>query len=159
MRTIRNLLVAVSLLLPLAAFPQSLSDLQAMSAEDRRIYIESMSDDERTAMQSKWRAEFEQLPEEEKAAIREQRGKNRDGKGRDREAMQKRWDAMSEEERAAMTERRHAYQQKRRAEWDAMSEDERAAAREQRAEHKGQKNRGEHDDKPGVGKSDTDPKN
>jgi hypothetical protein len=166
MRTIRNILVAASLMLPLAAAAQSLSDVQAMSKEDRRAYIESMSEDERTAMRSKWRAEFDALPEEQKAAIREQRAGNRggerrgrEGQGGDREAMQSRWDSMSEEERAAMTERRRANKEKRRAEWDAMSEEERAAAREQRGGQKGQRKGGQHDDKEGSDQSQsgTDP--
>jgi hypothetical protein len=161
MRTIRRILIAagVSLLLPIAASAQSLSEVQAMSKEDRRNYIESMSEDERSAMRSKWRAEFDQLPEEQQAAIRAQRGGNRDGKGRggDREAMQKRWNSMSEEERAAMTERRRANQEKRRVKWDAMSEEERAAARENHGGQKGQRQGGQRADKAGKAESSAEP--
>jgi hypothetical protein len=161
MRTIRKILLAssLSLLLPVAASAQSLSEVQSMSKEDRRSYIESMSEDERSAMRSKWRAEFDQLPEEQKAAIRAQRGGNRDGKGRggDREAMQNRMDSMSEEERAAMTERRRANQEKRKAQWDAMSEEERAAARENRGGQKGQRKGGQHPDKAGKPESGAEP--
>jgi hypothetical protein len=161
MRSIRKLLMAAGLclLLPVAASAQSLSDVQAMSKEDRRNYIESMSEDERSAMRSKWRAEFEQLPEEQKAAIRAQRGGNRDGKGRtgDREAMQQRWDAMSEEERTEMAERRRANQEKRRAEWDAMSEEERAAVRENRGKKNGQRKGGQRPDKADKSVSGDEP--
>lgn len=94
MRTIRRILIACSLclLLPFAATAQSLSDVQELSKEDRRAYMESMSKDERAAMRNKWRAEFKQLPEERKAAIREQR--------------RAKWESMSEEERVAAREKR-----------------------------------------------------
>jgi len=151
MRTIHKILLAscLSILLPFAAYGQSISDLQGMSPEDRRVYIESMSDDERTAMREKWRAEYENLPEEEKMAIREQRAANQKGRagGRDREAMRQRWDAMSEEERAAAKERRNAQNEKRRAQWESMSEEERAAARAKRGEQKGQRQGRQHKDK------------
>ena len=168
MRTIRNILVTASLMLPLAVAAQSFSDMQALSKEDRRAYIESMSEDERTAMRSKWRAEFDALPDEQRAVIREQRAGNRGAEGRggkgqrgDREAMQSRWDSMSEEERAAMTERRRANKEKRRADWGAMSEEERAAAREQRGGQKGQRKGRQHGDEAGANQSEsgTDPQN
>ena len=158
MRTIRNILMvcSLSLLLPIAASAQSLSEVQAMSKEDRRSYIESMSDDERSAMREKWRAEFEQLPDEQKAAIREQRqkqgaGGNR-GRGRngDREAMRQRWESMSEEERAVAKEKFRANEQERRAKWESMSEEERAAMREKRGEHKGQPQGGQHKGNSGA---------
>jgi len=159
MRTIRKILVAssLSLLLPFAASAQSLSDVQAMSKEDRRTYIESMSEDERTAMQGKWRAEFEALPEEQKAAIREQRHGNRDGanRGRDREAMQQRWESMSEEERTAARAEFRAKGDKRRAKWESMSEEERAAARGKRGEHKGQRQGGHHKGNAGAGNAES----
>jgi hypothetical protein len=155
MRTIQEILLvsSLSLLLPFAALAQSISDVQALSPEDRREYMESMSDDERNAMREKWRAEFEQLPEDQKMAIREQRAANRNGKnrGRDREAMKQRWDAMSEEERAAAKERRRAQSDKRREQWESMSEEERAAMREQRGGYKGQRQGGQHKDHAGRG--------
>jgi hypothetical protein len=157
MRTIRKILMACSLILPFAASAQSLSDMQALSEEDRRAYIESMSEDERAAMQGKWRAEFEALPKEQKAAIREQRQGHRNGeqRGRDREAMRQRWDTMSEEERSAARDRFRANGEKRRAHWESMSEEERAAAREKRGEHKGQRQGGHHKGNAGAGKADS----
>ena len=87
MRTIQEILLvsSLSLLLPFAALAQSISDVQALSPEDRREYMESMSDDERNAMREKWRAEYEQLPDDQKMAIREQRAANRGGKNRGRD--------------------------------------------------------------------------
>ena len=159
MRTIRRILIvcSLSLFFPLAASAQSLSDVQAMSKEDRRTYIESMSDDERTAMRDKWRAEYDQLSDEQKEAIRGQRAGNRGGKGRggDREAMQQRWDSMSEEERTAARDKFRANGEKRRAQWDSMSEEERAAAREKRGAGKGQRQGGQRGGKTGAGKPDS----
>jgi len=148
MRTIHKILLAssLSILLPFAAYGQSISDLQELSPEVRRTYMESMSDDERTAMREKWSAEYENLPEEEKKAIRENRAANQSGRnrGRDREAMRQRWDSMSEVERAAAKERRQGQTEKRRAQWESMSEEERAAAREQRGDRKGQRQERHH---------------
>jgi hypothetical protein len=163
MRTIQTILLVSSLsfLLPLAASAQSVSDVQALSPEDRRAYMESMSDDERNAMREKWRSEYDQLPEDQKTAIREQRAANRDGKsrGRDREAMKQRWDSMSEEERAAAKDKRRARDDERRARWESMSEEERAAAREKRGGHKGQRQNGQGKDHAGRGdaKPSTEP--
>jgi len=149
---------SLSLLLPLAASAQSLSDVQAMSKEDRRNYIESMSEDERSAMRDKWRAEYDQLSDEQKAAIRGQRSGNRNGKGRggDREAMQQRWDSMSEEERTAARDKFRANGEKRRAHWESMSEEERAAAREKRGAGKGQRHGGQRGGETGAGNPDSD---
>jgi len=159
MRTIRKILMvcSLSLLLPLAAAAQSLSDMQELSKEDRRSFMESMSADERTAMRDKWRAEFEQMSEEQKAAIREQRQGNRGAKkrGRDREAMLQRWESMSEEERTAARAEYRANGEKRRAKWDSMSEEERAAVREKRGEYKGQRPGGKHKDNSGAGRTET----
>ena len=147
----------LSLLLPVVAIAQSLSEVQAMSKEDRRSYIESMSDDERSAMRDKWRAEFEQLPEEQKAAIREQRQAKGGGgnRGRDREAMRQRWETMSEEERAAAKEKYRANGENRRANWESMSEEERAAMREQRGKHEGQRQGDHNKGNAGAGNSES----
>lgn len=102
MQTIQKILLisAISLMLPLAASAQTIQDVQAMSPEDRRAYMEAMSDDERAAMREKWRGEFDSMSDEEKQAVREKR---RSGHRADRKA---RWDSMSEEERAAAREKR-----------------------------------------------------
>jgi hypothetical protein len=135
------MIFSLSMLLPVVAMAQSLSDVQAMSKEDRRNYIESMSEDERSAMQDKWRSEYEQLPEEQKAAIQKQRQPKSGGgnRGRDREAMRQRWESMSEEERAAARDNFRANGENRRGNRESMSEEERAAMRAQRGEHKGQR--------------------
>ena len=95
--------MSLSLLLPLAVSAQSLSDLKEMSPEDRRAAYESMSDEQRTAIQDQRRAEYDSMPEEERQAMREKRSANRDGS--DREARRERWESMSEEERAGAREK------------------------------------------------------
>jgi hypothetical protein len=146
MRTIQKILLtlSLSLLLPLAASAQSIGEFQDLGPEERRAYMESMSDDERTAMREKWRSEFDNLPEEEKQAMRDKRAERRgaEGGGRDREAMRERRESMSEEERTAAREKRRASQEQRRERWDSMSDEERAAAREKYGQRKGP--RGDH---------------
>ena len=141
MRTIQKILVvsSLSLLLPFAASAQSISEIRAMSPEDRRAYMESMSEEERTVKREQWRTEFDALPDEDKEAIRNQRAAQRDGRdrNRDREAMRERWESMSDEERAVAKERRLARDEQRRARWESMSDEEKAAARARRDEHRG----------------------
>jgi len=153
MNTIQKILLVLSLglLLPAYAAAQSITEMQAMSPEERHAFMSSMSDDERTAWRDKRRAEFDSLSDEEKQAIRAQRAGNPYGRGagRNREAMKQRWDSMSEEERAAAKDRRRAMSEKRREQWESMSEEERAAARQKWGGQKGhrggqgQRNRGE----------------
>ena len=97
--------------------------------------MESMSDDERTSMRQKWRSEYDDMSEEDKATVRKRRSESRGG---DREAMRERWNAMSDDERTAAKERRRDRGGERQARWDSMSDEERATAREKRGQHKGQ---------------------
>lgn len=97
-------IAALTLLLPLAASAQSFEEIRDLSPEDRKAYMESMSDEERTAMREKWHAEYENLTDEEKQALRKERGANREAR---RAEMRERWASMSEEERAAAREKRH----------------------------------------------------
>lgn len=156
MRTIQKILVvsSLSLLLPFAASAQSISDIQALSPEDRRAYMESMSKEERAAKREQWRTEFDALPDEEKQAIRDRRAAQREGRARnrDRDAMRERWDSMSDEERAAARDRRHERDEKRREHWASMSDEEKTAARarrdEQRGERGGHRGKQRHRDRP-----------
>ena len=124
MHTIQKILVvsSLSLLLPFVASAQSISEIRAMSPEDRRAYMESMSADERSAKRQQWRSEFDALPEEERQAIREQR--------------------------AAARDRHRARNDERRARWDSMSEEEKAAARARRGERGGHHGKQHHKDRP-----------
>ena len=150
MQTIQKILIVSGLiLLPFAGSAQSITDIQNMDPDERRVFMESMLNDERTAMREKWRTEFDGMSDEEKQAIRQKRSANRGDGGRDRTAMRERWESMSDEERAQAKERRAAQGEKRRERWESMSDEERAAAREKRGEQKDQRGqRGERAEKP-----------
>jgi len=154
MHTIQKILVvsSLSLLLPLTAWAQSVSEIRAMNPEDRRAYMQSMSEEERTAKREQWRAEFDALPEAEKEAIRKQRSAQRDGrdKNRDREAMRQRWESMSDEERAAAKDRRLARDEERRTRWASMSDEEKATARARHDKQRGQRGKQRHGDRPST---------
>ena len=140
MQTIQKTLMIFGLcLLTFAVSAQSITDLQNMDREERRSFMESMSDEERSARGAKWRTEFDGMSDEEKQAIRQKRGANRGDDGRDRAAMRERWESMSDEERSQAKERRAAHSEKRRERWDSMSDEEKAAAREKRGEQDGQR--------------------
>ncbi len=104
MHKLKTLLISAGLaLLTAPVSAQSVTDLQDMTPEDRRAYLESMSDDERNAMREKWRNEVENMSEEERQAMREKRR----AKGeKNREHARERWQSMSEEERAVAREKR-----------------------------------------------------
>jgi hypothetical protein len=162
MRTIQKIFVvsSLSLLLPFVASAQSISEIRAMSPEDRRAFMESMSEEERTAKREQWRSEFDALPDAEKEAIRNRRAAQRDGRdrNRDREAMRERWDSMSDEERAVAKERRLARDEQRRARWESMSDEEKAAARARRGEQRGGGGHGGkqgHGDRPSTDKPES----
>jgi hypothetical protein len=135
MRTREKLIMVtgLSLLLPFAAAAQSISEVRALSPEDRRAYMQSMSEEERTAKREQWRAEFDALPDDQKQAMRQERSEQR---GRDREAMRERWESMSDEDRAAARDRRQARDSERRERWQSMSDADRAAARARRDERR-----------------------
>ena len=136
-------LVMAIAILPCSAFAQSIQDIQALSPEDRKAYMQSMSEDERAAMKQKWRAEYAALPAAEQQAMRDQRRANGDRRGKDREAMREQMASLSPEEReTAKTEMRakkDAKREERRARWDAMSEEERAAVVDRRKNREGGK--------------------
>ena len=71
MHTIHKFLLVggLGLLLPFGASAQSITDLEELSPEDRRNYMESMSPEEREGMREKWRSEYENLSDEDKQAF------------------------------------------------------------------------------------------
>ena len=139
MQKFRLLLLAsgLALLLPVAGYTQSVSDIAELGPEERRAYMETLSPDERAAMREKWRSEREALSDEERTALRERMAANRpEGAGnesKDRHAQRREhWESMSEEERAAKRAARAEKKAQRREKWNAMSEEERAAARSEK---------------------------
>ena len=113
-RSFTRFLAIAALLVPLGLQAQSLSDFQNMTPDERRSYLDSMSEQERQAKREEWRAERDAMSEEERAAMRDK--------------MRAQREAMSEEERRAMREQM-------RSRWEVMSDEERAAARN-RAHHR-----------------------
>ncbi len=94
-----------ALLLPLGAFAQTLTDIDALSPEDRRAYFQAMSDEERAAKREQLHKEWEALPDEQKQAMREKRNAARDER---RAAQREKWQSMSDEERQAAREKSRA---------------------------------------------------
>ena len=124
-KTLQNVIAVAALALPFSLAAQSISDMQELSPEVRKAYMDSMSEDERRAKRVEWRAEREAMSDEDRAALREQMRARHDEMRGER-------DSMSDEERAARHEERRARHEQRRADWEGLSEDERRAKREER---------------------------
>ncbi|MDJ0749615.1 MAG: DUF3106 domain-containing protein [Woeseiaceae bacterium] len=109
MQISRFVLAAALITMTLPAFAEEADELATMTPDERREYIESLSDDERNALREQLRAKRDAMSDEERQALRDER--------------RARWEAMSDEERRTARER-----MQRNA--NSMSDEERAAARE-----------------------------
>lgn len=133
----------LSLLFPVAGIAQSVGEISELSPEDRRAYMQSMSEDERKAKRAEWRAELDAMPEADRKAIRKKMAADRPERGDgNREARRERWESLSDEERAAAKAQRQEKKAQRRAAWESMSDEERAAAREKFGNKKGHRKPG-----------------
>jgi hypothetical protein len=135
--TSKRILVAMlavgALTLPLAIQAQSLTEFHNMSAEEKRAYMDSLSEQERLAKREQWRAERDAMSDEERAAMHAERMARR-------EEYRARWNAMSDEEKQEKREAMRAHREERRAMWDSLSPEERAAIRERHGgRHHGQR--------------------
>lgn len=135
-------MTALALLLPATGATQTIDDLQGLSPEDRRAYVQSLSEEERKALAEQRRERWQSMSEEEREAAREQR--------------RERWESLSDEEKAAMREQRREKRAQRREAWKGMSDEERAAARQKMRERhdgtRGHNRKPPRDDKqPGDG--------
>lgn len=122
----RFLAVALSsalLALPLALPAHSLAEFHNLGPDEKRAYMDSLSEQERQAKREQWRAERDAMSDEERAAMHAERMARR-------EEMRARWNELSEEEKQARREAMRAHREERRAMWESMSPDERAAMRE-----------------------------
>lgn len=145
-RSFTRFLAIAALLVPLGLQAQSFNDFQNLTPEERRAYLDSMSEQERQVKREQWRAEREAMSDQERAAMREQMRAHRDSMSDEerramREEMRSHWEGMSEQERQAKREQmrvhrdsmspeeRQAMHQEMRFRWEGMSEEERAAAR------------------------------
>jgi len=117
-------LSAALLALPLGLQAQSLSEFHNMSPDEKRAYMDSLSEQERQAKREQWRAERDAMSAEERATMHAERMARR-------EEMRAHWNELSEEEKQARREAMRAHREERRAMWDSMSPEERAAMREQ----------------------------
>ena len=122
-RSIAVALSAMLLTLPLALQAQSLTEFHNMSPDEKRAYMDSLSEQERLAKREQWRAERDAMSDEERAAMHAERMAKR-------EEMRAHWNALSDEEKQAKREAMRAHREERRTMWEAMSPDERAAMRE-----------------------------
>ena len=136
--SIRLVALALSsalLALPLGLQAQSLSEFHDMSPDQKRAYMDSLSEQERQAKREQWRAERDAMSDEERAAMHAERMARR-------EEMRARWNELSEEEKQARREAMRAHREERRAMWESMSPEERAAMRERHGgRHHGGKGR------------------
>lgn len=149
MKTLR-LIVALSglALLAPAAFAQSIDDLKEMSPEERREYVQGLSDEQRQALKAEQKARWDSMSDEERKAARREMNERRQ---LNRDAMRQKWDSMSDEEREAARAKRQAQREQHRETWNNMSDEEKAAARSQmreRRDHMGGQRHKKRDRKP-----------
>ncbi len=124
-RILGVMLAAAMLASPIALQAQSLTEFHNMSPEEKRAYIDSLSEQERQAKRKEWHAERDAMSDDERAAMHAERMARR-------EEHRARWNAMSDEEKQAKREAMRAHREERRAMWESMSPEERAAIRERR---------------------------
>ena len=96
----RFLAVALSsalLALPLCLHAHSLAEFHDLSPDEKRAYMDGLSEQERQAKREQWRAERDAMSDEERAAMHAERMARR-------EEMRARWNELSEEEKAARRE-------------------------------------------------------
>ena len=67
-RALAVALAAGVLVSPIALQAQSLNEFHNMSREERRAYMESLSEQERQAKREQWRAERDAMSDDERAA-------------------------------------------------------------------------------------------
>lgn len=131
-------LSGLALLIPTAGLAQVPEGLEGMTPEQRREYVEGLSEDERQALKKQLRAQWDAMSEEERAATRREQAERR---AANKEAQRKQWDAMSEEEREVARAQREAQKQKQREIWKNMSDEEKAAVRQRQRDMQGQSGR------------------
>ena len=110
MQALRSLLPIITasglaLLIPNAGLTQTPEGLEDMTPEQRRAYVQGLSDEERQALREQRRAQWDAMSNEERQSARQRRSERRNA---DREAMRQKWHSMSEEERDAARAQRKA---------------------------------------------------
>lgn len=135
LRSITTLIAAsgLALLIPAAGFAQTPEGFDNMTPEQRRDYVQGLSDEDRQAFRDQRRAQWDAMSAEEQRAARQRQSEHRNA---DREAMRQKWDSMSEEEREAARAQRMARKEKNREVWNNMSDEQKNAARQRAREHR-----------------------
>jgi len=118
--SLSSIAVAATLLLPVAAAAQSLSELQDLSPEDRRAYMDAMSPEEREAKRAELKTERDAMTPEQREAMRAER--------------RAQWDSLSDEEREARREQMRGRRAEMKERYESMSPEEREAARQARGD-------------------------
>ena len=138
MNTLRLILAAsgLALLLPSVSFADLADGLDEMSPEQRREYIENLSEEDRQKLRDQKRAEWQAMSDEERRAARQRYERNRDA---NRAAMRQNWENMSEEEREAARQQYKERKAQRREIWNNMSAEEKEVARQRMQEQRGTK--------------------
>jgi aminopeptidase N len=126
-RILGPVLACALLALPLGLQAQSFSEFHSMSPDEKRAYMDSLSEQERQAKREEWRAQRDAMSDEELAAMHAERMARR-------EQMRAQWNALSDEEKQARRKAMRAHREERRAMWESMSPEERAAIRERRGD-------------------------
>jgi hypothetical protein len=124
----------LALLISTVGHTQIPEGLESMTPEQRREYVQGLSDDERQALRKQLRAQWDAMSEEERTAARRDQA---DRRAANKEAKRKQWDSMSEEEREAARAQRETQKQKRREIWNNLSDEEKAAARQRTRDGQG----------------------
>ena len=88
-RFIAFALSAALIALPLGLQAHSLKEFHNLSPEDKRAYLDSLSEQERLAKREQWRAERDAMSDEERAAMHAERAARK-------EEMRARWNALSD---------------------------------------------------------------
>ena len=138
MNTLRLILAAsgLALLLPSASIADLAAELDEMSPEERREYVQSLSEQDRQKLREQKRAEWQATSDEERQAARERYQRNRE---KNRAIMRDNWDNMSDEEREAARQQYKEREAQRREIWNNMSDEEKAVARQRMQEQRGMK--------------------
>ena len=141
MQALRSVIAifGLALLIPTAGLTQVPDGLEGMTPEQRREYVQGLSEDERQALRKQLRAQWDAMSEEERTVARRDQA---DRRAANKEAKRKQWDSMSEEEREAARTQRETQKQKRREIWNNLSDEEKAAARQRTRDTQGQTGRG-----------------
>jgi hypothetical protein len=147
MQRLRLIIAAagLALLMPLGSLAQAPDAPEDMTPEQRRAYMQGLTEPERQALREQKRAQWEAMSDEERRLARRQKSEQRDKK---RAAMREHWQSLSEEEREAARQQHREQAEKYRDTWNNMTDEQKSAARQHMRGGNRDKQRKHHDAKP-----------